>query len=160
MSSHQIKEIAVVGEKSTGKTSIITRLINGKFNSKEKLTIGIDYYNYNIDKNKKLVLWDIAGGFNYLQIAYPILKKVDTIIYIHNLNSDGLDLYLKWESYLINIIRPKYMVVILSKFDLFKSKYIRDLSFIQSRCLDLNINLFMVSVKNGDNILYDLFISR
>ena len=160
MSSHQIKEIAIVGEKSTGKTSIITRLINGKFNSNEKLTIGIDYYNYKIDKNKKLVLWDVAGGFNYLQIANPILKKVDTIIYIHNLNYDGLDVYLEWESYLINIIRPKYLVVILSKFDLFKSKYIRDLSFIQNRCLALNINLFMVSVKNGDNILYDLFISR
>lgn len=160
MSSHQIREIAIVGEKSTGKTSIITRLFNSKFNSNEKLTIGIDYYNYTIDKNKNLFLWDIAGGYNYLQIAYPILKRVDTILYIHNLNSDSLDVYLEWESYLLNIIRPKYMVVILSKFDLFKSKYKRDLSFIQSRCLALNINLFMISVKNGDNILYDLFISR
>jgi len=57
-------KIVVLGESSVGKTSIINKFINGKFNEDCQPTIGIDFYSksFNVeDQIIKFQLWDTAG---------------------------------------------------------------------------------------------------
>ncbi len=57
-------KIVVLGESSVGKTSIINKFINGKFNEDCQPTIGIDFISksFNVeDQIIKFQLWDTAG---------------------------------------------------------------------------------------------------
>jgi len=64
-------KIILLGDSSTGKTSIIERFVNNKFEEKDNVihihiqpTIGIDFLGKNVTHNSttcRLQLWDTAG---------------------------------------------------------------------------------------------------
>ena len=58
-----IFKVVVVGDGGTGKSTMIQRLLTGKFIA-QKITIGTDLASYSIsveEKNIKLQIWDFAG---------------------------------------------------------------------------------------------------
>lgn len=57
-------KVLVIGDYGVGKTSIIRRYMEGVFNPKYKLTIGVDFSSKILDVDGHRVdlqLWDIAG---------------------------------------------------------------------------------------------------
>ena len=66
----QAKEIAamykiiMIGDASTGKTSLLLRFCEGRFDNTQNCTIGIDFKLRNIKVDKRIIklqLWDTAG---------------------------------------------------------------------------------------------------
>lgn len=59
-----LAKILVIGDGGVGKTSLITRFTEDKFNTSYTATIGVDFkskvLNYD-GKNVKLQIWDTAG---------------------------------------------------------------------------------------------------
>ncbi len=67
MANQQYDEIVkyiLVGDTGVGKTSIMKRFCDGKYSSKEKTTVGLEYGQRIMNINGKNVLiqiWDTAG---------------------------------------------------------------------------------------------------
>ncbi|CAI8017967.1 Ras-related protein SEC4, partial [Geodia barretti] len=71
----QIYKILIIGDSNVGKTALLTRFVEGRFQSVFMSTVGIDYKNKVItleEENVKLQIWDTAGQerFRTLTNAY------------------------------------------------------------------------------------------
>ena len=67
--SEMRKKVLMLGEMAVGKTSIVRRMVLGRFESDYKGTIGHDIFVYNLaglgaagDETMDLVIWDTDGG--------------------------------------------------------------------------------------------------
>lgn len=78
MSSTPIIKIFVTGEGGVGKTTMIDRLINDKFNTNTIMTIGVQHSLYTIDTPKgnkvTLQIWDL-GGEERFKVIIPVYIK-------------------------------------------------------------------------------------
>ena len=64
MSEEDILKIVILGEGRVGKTSILSKYFNKKFNAKEQSTINPSFYEKKVNHNGKIVqlkFWDTAG---------------------------------------------------------------------------------------------------
>lgn len=81
MSSKQVIKIFVSGEGGVGKTTIIDRLINNKFNPNTIMTIGVQHSVYHTKtpggKEITLQIWDL-GGEDRFKVTIPIFIKGST----------------------------------------------------------------------------------
>ena len=71
-------KIVIVGDSSTGKTSILERLLNNSFQSEIFPTVGIEFKSYltSIDGQQvKLNLWDTAGQEKYRAVAKSYFRN-------------------------------------------------------------------------------------
>jgi small GTP-binding protein len=97
-------KVIMLGDASTGKTSISNRYINGTFNPNVKLTVGVDFYVKTLDvpvkRGKavkiKLQIWDLGGEarFRFLLPTYCLgssgalflydLTRPDTLAHLND----------------------------------------------------------------------------
>ncbi|KAJ3434058.1 ras-related protein rab-32 [Anaeramoeba flamelloides] len=74
-----LHKIVVVGEKATGKTSVIQKYVNGLFSRSYKVTIGVDFALklMPIDEktNVRIQFWDIAGQERYGNMTRVFYKE-------------------------------------------------------------------------------------
>ena len=83
-------EIALIGDTSVGKTSLIRRYTSNQFNIDVKETIGIapTEYTETLADNSMITLkiWDTAGQERYLSICSGYYKRADVILICYDLN--------------------------------------------------------------------------
>ncbi len=81
-------KIVTIGEGGSGKTSLLRRYVEGKFDESTVLTVGVDFYIKELECNSKsectLQLWDFSGQLrfrhmlgNYVMGARAALLLVD-----------------------------------------------------------------------------------
>lgn len=90
-------KIVLLGDSSTGKTSIIDRFVNNKFEEKDNVpalliqpTIGIDFLGKNVTHNSttcRLQLWDTAGQERYRSLIPSYLKDAICAIFVFDISS-------------------------------------------------------------------------
>ena len=93
MSGNEIKmkiiRLALLGDSSVGKTSIISTLLNYEFNEDFISTIGWDKRKKTIKlengKNIDLSIWDTAGQERFHSIALKVIRKAQGIIVVFDL---------------------------------------------------------------------------
>ena len=84
-------KILTIGESGVGKTSILRRYVENKFERHHLATIGIDFQSKTIKiKNKeiKLKIWDTAGQERYRNIANQTFRGADGIILVFDITDD------------------------------------------------------------------------
>ena len=84
-------KILTIGESGVGKTSILRRYVENKFQKHHLSTIGIDYMAKTIkinDKEIKLKIWDTAGQERYRNITSHIYKGADGIILVFDVTDE------------------------------------------------------------------------
>lgn len=165
-------KIAILGDTGCGKTSILNRYSNNKFEN-TSATIGIDYSvkkwvynNKHLDINQDITfqLWDTAGQEKYMAITDNYLRDVDGILIVFDITRpqtvDNIQFWLnkalEFNCYIINIIG--------NKLDLFK-EYDLDNIYktnlkLKSTIEEYELGLFLTSAKsdiNITNIFNDLF---
>lgn len=85
-------KIIIIGDSGTGKTSILSQAINGKFDDFHNLTIGVEYGSkkYRLPNENlyvKLQIWDTAGQETYRAITRTYYKKAFGALVVFNLTN-------------------------------------------------------------------------
>ena len=155
-------KLILIGDGRVGKTSIINKYINNKFNEGEEITISSSYIEkiqiFN-SKKYKFSIWDTAGQekFNSITpIYYRDAKGVLLVYDITNLNS--FSRVKKWREELKTFNNNAIIVIAGNKCDFLNdknniNKEFVDIDIAKKYANDNNIELFFTSAKNGDNII-------
>lgn len=81
--SKPIKTI-LVGEKDTGKTSIINRLVTNSFDSPLRSTIGQNQTNYTLNKTV-FNIWDTSGEEKFRSLNKLFYKEAKIVIFVYSI---------------------------------------------------------------------------
>jgi Ras-related protein Rab-1A len=152
-------KIIIIGDSSVGKSSIVSKFVDDKYNENFMSTIGVDL-NVKMfevdDKKVKMQIWEIGGNEIFRNIVSCYYKNCQGILLTFDVtNKESFENVQNWLSHIkengnesTNDI-PK--IIIGNKNDLEK---MRKVSYEEAYDFssDLNISYIETSVKNGDKI--------
>lgn len=152
----QSYKIMMLGEIGVGKTSIVRRLVLGKFDANYKATLGVDIYTYTLDSDDfaeipvELVIWDIDGdigenifGHVYIQGASGALVVGDATR--PSTHHSMVNVGHQFQQYLPG--RP--LMLVLNKMDLVPDPDTLDPAFLERMG---KAPLETTSAKTGENV--------
>ncbi|XP_061392876.1 ras-related protein Rab-18 [Musca vetustissima] len=90
MLSDKAIKLLVIGESGVGKSSLIRRFVENKFDESHDVTIGMDFKSkvMNIDGvDYKLALWDTAGAERFRSLTPSFYRKALGAILVYDINS-------------------------------------------------------------------------
>ena len=153
--------IMVIGDEKVGKTTVLERHFNRKFNSERKKTIGVEYFNkeYTDEKSKlvySLKFWDTAGQEKFRSVTKNYYQRAHGMIITMAIDNRSSFSNLKmWvNSVFENSGNSKMPLVILcNKIDLEDEREVKN-SEVEELCNDesLKLKYFFTSAKTGANI--------
>ena len=155
MSEEDILKIVILGEGRVGKTSILSKYFNKKFNAKEQSTINPSFYEKKVNHNGKIVqlkFWDTAGQEQfdaiskiYYQNAVGALLVYDVTIF------ETFQKVEKWVNTLQEVVGKDITFLIAgNKFDLAdKQSLEKHSSSIDSYCNKEHCKHIYTSAKTG-----------
>ena len=123
-------KIIIIGDTSTGKTSIVTKYIYNKFSESYKATI-VSQFDFKIIKYKdqiyRLQFWDLAGQDRSHEMTKLFCQDTNGVIICCEVNKkESRDNTLKWKENLINNridIKKITLVLCENKCDLLNDNY-------------------------------------
>lgn len=148
----------MIGQLSSGKSSIINRLIYNKFDPFINTTIGAQFFTKQIGTNNKLQIWDTAGQERYRALVPMYLRNAIIVCVVISLekNNESIDNEKQyWLNYLQqnNTMIPYYKKILLyNKSDLnpdfvFKTDERFDLNCVVSCKTNIGIDEFTNSLE-------------
>ncbi|MGB5912173.1 MAG: Rab family GTPase [Promethearchaeia archaeon] len=156
-------KLCLIGDGGVGKTCIARRLCFDTFDANTKLTIGIDFYTYDMpiiinseEEFLRFSIWDFGGQEQFKKMfGYYIhgANGIFLVFSLYNLNNTllGLDW---WNNHLQKLIPQDTPIVLIGcKLDLIKDKKKVDELVIENfRKKHNNISYFETSSKENVNI--------
>ncbi len=158
MKSSDKFNIMVIGDEEVGKTTILERYFNRKFNSERKKTIGVEYYlkNYTEPISKELYsfkFWDTAGQEKFQAITKNYFQRANAMVIVIAINKRSSFSNLK--KWIVSIADSGTtdipLVVFCNKFDLETEREVDNIE-IDQFCNNENLKFYYTSAKNGYNI--------
>ena len=148
-------KLLFLGDSSVGKTSLLIRYTEDKFDNSLP-TLGIDVkYKYLTFENKKIRLdiWDTAGQERFRGIAQNYFRGAHGIIFVFDItNKETFNKLKIWMSDAKQNIRPgTEMVIAENKIDLEKKRAISK-ETIEEFGEKNNIEIFSTSAKTGEGV--------
>ena len=146
----------IVGDSSVGKSNLLLRYLNDKFEDEYQATIGVEFgaKNIEIDNiNYRIQIWDTAGQEQFLSITRAYYQNSVCAIVVYDIsNENSFTNVTKWIDD-IKAQSPKniYIMLVGNKIDLSEQRkvsYEKGLEFAQAN----NINFFETSAKTGENV--------
>ena len=151
-----IYKILILGDATVGKTSILLRYIDNKFETDSLSTLGVDVkYKYVTLNNKKIRMniWDTAGQDRFKTIAKNYFKGANAVIFVFDVNHKNTIEKIKFwiNSVKDNSSNDIIEVIVGNKIDI-EGK--REVTKEQMKSLgqDVNIETFETSAKTGEGI--------
>ncbi|MBY8979986.1 MAG: GTP-binding protein [Candidatus Lokiarchaeota archaeon] len=153
-------KVAVVGDGGVGKTSLIQKFTQGKFQTDYIKTIGaqLTHYETEIDGYKiELMFWDIAGqdDFHFLRPSFYKASKAVIIVYSLEENSLGersFDNITSWYEDVKQYCGEIPVVVFANKVDLINEQTL-DKAKIQNLVEERNfLGYYTTSAKTGQGL--------
>ena len=159
MLNQPLYPISIIGDSSTGKTSLIIQFTSSKFDEKMSATIGIDYFMEEVtckDGNTyKIKIMDTAGQEQYHSMTLNMLKICKGILLVYSITDK--DSFNNLESKWINEINDSVdvnnipIVLIGNKKDLEDERVIEEQS-AREFANKFNLKFFETSSKTGENV--------
>ena len=154
MSAKYIIKIVTLGDSMVGKTSIVYRYFENKFNESILSTIGIDFKTKYIkvrDASVKVLIWDTAGQEKFRNIAKQYYQGANGVLLVFDVSDrksfERIEYWLN-EIKENNKIDSMYAVIVANKIDLVGERVIsRDEA--EKYAEKNNISYFEVSAKTG-----------
>ena len=150
-------KIILIGESSVGKTSIIKRYIDNKFNNDCKSTISasIEKKLYRIDNDNilELNIWDTAGEEKYRTVTKQFYKDSHGALIIYDITKkETFEKINSWLNELRELSPPDIIVFIIGNKNDLNQK--REINFNETKIFSENnhISFYEVSAKNGNNV--------
>ena len=153
-----IHKVIFVGDASTGKTSIINRILDNPFNDAYEVSIGIDFMSKNIrfrGQNIKIQIWDSAGQEKYKGLIPSYVRNSSIVFIVYDIsNKSSFDNVMNWISFVRNI-ETTTMVLCGNKTDLSREVEKSEGEELAKR---EGLSFFECSAKTNENIK-NLFFS-
>lgn len=83
-------KIVIIGESGTGKTALLQRFTEEKYDAKYLATIGVDFAVRTIEMQKKrlrLMIWDTCGSERYHTIALTYYRSASGILLVYEMGN-------------------------------------------------------------------------
>ena len=148
-------KLIVVGNISTGKSSILNRFVNETFEEDYQATIGLDFQSKNItihDQDVRLILYDTAGQEKFRSLIPMYIREAQIILLIYDIsNRESFESLPKWFSDILDVKNNEAVFVLVgNKIDLENE---RQVSTEEGKQFAMEKNLIFqeVSAKNGTN---------
>ena len=148
-------KLIVVGNISTGKSSILNRFANETFEEDYQATIGLDFHSKNItihDQDVRLILYDTAGQEKFRSLIPMYIREAQIILLIYDIsNRESFESLPKWFSDILDVKNNEAVFVLVgNKIDLENE---RKVSYEEGKQFAMEKNLIFqeVSAKNGTN---------
>jgi len=161
MTAKYIIKLLTLGDTTVGKTSIVLRFSDDKFDENQFATIGIDFKTKYIkvrDASVKVLIWDTAGQEKFRNIAKQYYKGANGVLLVYDIcNRKSFERVEFWMNELKenNQIESLYTILVANKIDL-ENKRVVTREEGEKYAEDNNISYFEVSAKTGEGIV-DLF---
>lgn len=154
-------KIVFIGNPTAGKTSLLNRICNDKFQSDYDSTIGVDFFTKTIFYNEtifKLQLWDSAGQEKYRALIPSYIRGASLIFLIYDLNHrESFEAINSWLGFVNQYTNKEQVKLVLvgNKNDLEKKvTYEEGKNFASKE----GMLFFETSAKTGDGVI-DMFFS-
>ena len=149
-------KVSLIGDSSTGKTSILLRFIDDYFSEDTKSTIGVDFKLVSLELEPKVYakmqIWDTCGSERFKSLTSSFIKTCSAFILVFDLTRRST---FKNIDHWIQIVKentsPKFLILIGNKCDLKEERNI-DKDIILDYCEKNLFNYMELSAKNNLNI--------
>lgn len=152
------RKIMLLGEIGVGKTSLIRRLVLGKFEGTYKGTLGFDLYTFKLggvgpdgDDTMPLVLWDTDGNVGANIFRHDIyMQGTSAALIIGDLTRpETIDTMLELERGFTTQYPGRHVAFVLNKADLVQEP---QRTTVPQRLADTGLSVMITSAKTGDNV--------
>ncbi len=117
-----VYKVVVAGDGAVGKTSIIRRFCEGKFEASRVMTIGVDFHTkvVNIQGTViKLSVWDIAGQERFGSFRDRFYKGARSVALVYDVTRpDSFTNLAVWREEILKIVPGVKMLLVANKIDL------------------------------------------
>ena len=157
MSAKYIIKILTLGDTMVGKSSIVLRFSEDKFDDNQFATIGIDFKTKYIkmgDSSVKVLIWDTAGQEKFQNIAKQYYKGANGVLLIYDITRrksfERVEFWLK-ELKENNRLDELFICLVGNKIDLEEKRVIK-YEEGEKYALDNNVHFLEVSARSGKGI--------
>ena len=151
-----IFKIVILGESSVGKSSIVSRLLQNRFNEHIEHTVGATYTIYNKtinDKNIRFEIWDTAGQEKYNAIIPLYYRKANIAIFVYDLTvSNTFEKAIQWIKEIKQNNETFLYVLVANKYDIINDENYHLIIKGHVYAENNNMLFFITSAKTGKNI--------
>ena len=158
MAAKYIIKILTLGDTMVGKSSIVLRFSENKFDDNQFATIGIDFKTKYLkigDSSVKVLIWDTAGQEKFQNIAKQYYKGANGVLLIYDIGNrksfQRIDFWLK-ELKENNRIDELFVCLVGNKSDL-EDKRVITTEEGESYAKSNDIPFFEVSAKTGKGVI-------
>ena len=149
------KKICLLGEFAVGKTSLVRRFVEGRFDDKYLSTIGVKISRKTIEHQDtilKLLIWDLAGGEDFSRMGPSYLQGSAGALIVGDLTRP--DTLTTWVAHAkqIRAINPKAVLVFAAnKADLVDERRVNEADLLASSQF-LGGAYRLTSAKTGEGV--------
>ena len=152
-------QILIIGDSTVGKTSILSRFVNGTFNANYLATVGLDNFTKDEtidDKNVHIKIWDTAGQERFKALTKGFFRNAEGIMIVYDVtNQETFDSLKNWIQSIKDNMGNDFMervpiVIIGNKIDSDEREVKTEDA--ESFCKQQNYPYFETSAKTGENI--------
>ena len=151
-------KLVILGESTTGKTTLAYRMARNSFNENMESTIGASYMTLRYE-NIKYEIWDTAGQERYLSLVKLYYRNANLILLVFDMSKPNtMDRFTYYLDKITEDLSHEYRILVIgNKCDLINHEDIKKLDFDVKKKLDKYGNLknrmdFMyISTKTGFN---------
>lgn len=149
------KKVCLLGDFAVGKTSLVRRFVEGRFDDKYLSTIGvkISRRTLTIETNTvNLLLWDLAGGDEFSAVENGYLRGAAGALIVCDLTRrDTITSYQRYSQQLRAASPAAVVAFLANKVDLTAQRAISD-DELDALCLHLDGPCYQTSAKTGQGV--------
>jgi small GTP-binding protein len=153
------KKVCMLGDFAVGKTSLVRRFVEGRFDDRYLSTIGVKISRKTVELAEKtwaLILWDLAGGNGIDRMLPSYLQGVAAALVVCDLTRRAtLDVCPQYHRHLQQANPAAPVLVVGNKLDLDAERVVPDSDLAQV-CAQYGWSFTLTSAKTGHGV-EDLF---
>ena len=155
-------KIVFIGNPTAGKTSLLNRICNDKFENNYDSTIGVDFFTKTVFYNEtifKIQLWDSAGQEKYRALIPSYIRGASIIFLIYDLNHpESFEAINNWLGFVNQYTNKEQVKLVLvgNKNDLERKVTVEEGEKLAKK---EGMIFFETSAKTGDGVIKMFFTS-
>lgn len=149
------KKVCLLGDFAVGKTSLIRRYVEGRFEDKYLSTIGVKISRKVVqrpDHDLNLLIWDLAGGDDIDQLSRRyLLGAVGALLVCDLTRPETLGIIEKYARIMREVNRNSALVLACNKVDLEAERAIDD-EALAAAAAAMDLSWLLTSAKSGQGV--------